>query len=174
MGVLSFNILWHIEPLLGNDRKTNETTAAARQRPKCNNGSTVGSDIFYVIHPEALSQPTGFSSVSAVQCSAVEQARWLVSEWVRGPLRFSPSELLLLEAGGWGIGIVQEPRVRGMSTDGSCYQATTGKDTSRLRRLSTCYSELQCVWISDSTIATCKWSINPITNSNPIYSHSNT
>jgi hypothetical protein len=34
--------LWHIDPFLGNDRETNEITAVASQRPKRNNGSTVG------------------------------------------------------------------------------------------------------------------------------------
>jgi hypothetical protein len=31
-------ILWHIDPLLGNDRETNETTVVTRQRLKRNNG----------------------------------------------------------------------------------------------------------------------------------------
>jgi hypothetical protein len=35
---------------------------------------------------------------------------WLVSELVRGLLQFSPSELLLLEAGSCGLGIIREPR----------------------------------------------------------------
>jgi hypothetical protein len=42
-------ILWHIDPLLGNDRETNnEITAVARQPPVCNIGSTVGSSVFCV------------------------------------------------------------------------------------------------------------------------------
>jgi hypothetical protein len=97
------------------------------------------------------------------------------------------------------------------------YQTTTGED-SRLRRPSTCCSELQSVWISNSAIVTgsygveshyqkaagedsrlrrlstvvncrlcelpialellvvtiCKTSINPITNPNPVISHSYT
>jgi hypothetical protein len=37
-------MLWHIDPLLGNDHETNkETMAVARQRPTHSNGSTVGS-----------------------------------------------------------------------------------------------------------------------------------
>jgi hypothetical protein len=48
------NLPWHIDPLLGNDRETNnETTAVARQRPARNNGSTVGNSIFYVVRSEA-------------------------------------------------------------------------------------------------------------------------
>jgi hypothetical protein len=54
--------MWHTDPLLDNNRKTNETTDIARQqllkhatvlepllgqRPACNNGSNVGSGVFY-------------------------------------------------------------------------------------------------------------------------------
>jgi hypothetical protein len=90
------------------------------------------------------------------------------------------------------MGIVWEPRVRGTSAFGSHYQATgkalklnsmawvhkrtipTGK-AHRLKRLSAWCSELQSVWISDRPIVVvtvCKWSLNPITNPNPICSHS--
>jgi hypothetical protein len=48
---------------------------------------------------------------------------------------------------------------------------------SRLRRLCTCCSELQNVWISSSTTVTCSYDIkcwiNPITSPNPIYEYSN-
>jgi hypothetical protein len=48
---------------------------------------------------------------------------------------------------------------------------------SRLRRLHTCCSELQSVWLSISillfVVMFCNSSMNPITNSNPVYSHSN-
>jgi hypothetical protein len=41
-------MLWHVDRLIGNDRKTNnETTVVARQRLARNNGSTVGRGIFY-------------------------------------------------------------------------------------------------------------------------------
>jgi hypothetical protein len=50
-------ILWHIEPVLGNDGETNnETTAVARQRPARNNGSTVGSGVPFVVSSEAISR----------------------------------------------------------------------------------------------------------------------
>jgi hypothetical protein len=45
-------------------------------------------------------------------------------------LRFSSCELLLLEAGGWGTGIVREPQGKGTSAVGSRYQTTTGEDTA--------------------------------------------
>jgi hypothetical protein len=60
----------------------------------------------------------------------MEQVVWWVSELVRELLKFSPCELLLLEAGSWGTGIVSEPWLWRTSTTGSCYQATTGKDTA--------------------------------------------
>jgi hypothetical protein len=41
--------------MLGNDRDTNnETTAVVRQRPARNDGSTVGSGVFYVVLSEAI------------------------------------------------------------------------------------------------------------------------
>jgi hypothetical protein len=51
-------VLWHIDPLLGNDGETNETTAGAslihnsieavaKQRPARNNDSIVGSGVSY-------------------------------------------------------------------------------------------------------------------------------
>jgi hypothetical protein len=50
-------ILWHLYPLLGNDRETNnETTAVARQLPSRNNGSTGENGVFYVVRSEAKSR----------------------------------------------------------------------------------------------------------------------
>jgi hypothetical protein len=46
----------HIDPLPGNDCETdNKTTAVARQQSACNNGSTVESGVFYVVHFKAIS-----------------------------------------------------------------------------------------------------------------------
>jgi hypothetical protein len=45
----------HTDPLLGNDRETNKTTAVARQRPARNNGSTVGSNVFNMVLSEVIS-----------------------------------------------------------------------------------------------------------------------
>jgi hypothetical protein len=45
----------HIDPLIGNVCKTNKATAVARQWPARHNGSTVGSGVFYAVHPEAIS-----------------------------------------------------------------------------------------------------------------------
>jgi hypothetical protein len=96
---LSLLILWHIDPLLSNDHNTsNETTTVARQRPACNIESTVGGSVFYVVRSEAISRDRP-SSVSAVQCSAVELSVFVGEQLVRGLLRFSPCESLLLETG---------------------------------------------------------------------------
>jgi hypothetical protein len=49
--------LWHIDPLLDNDRETNnETMTVARQRPARNNESTVGNDVLYVVRSETISR----------------------------------------------------------------------------------------------------------------------
>jgi hypothetical protein len=56
--------------MLGKSHETNiETTAAARQQTASNNGSTVGDDIFYVVHSKAIScnQPSSVQLLSAVQ-----------------------------------------------------------------------------------------------------------
>jgi hypothetical protein len=45
-----------IEPLLGSNRETNETTTVAGQRPTRNNATTVGSGVFYVVRSEAISR----------------------------------------------------------------------------------------------------------------------
>jgi hypothetical protein len=42
----------------------------------------------------------------------------------------SPCELLLLESGSWGMGIVWEPRVRGSSAIGGCLSDIFGKEMS--------------------------------------------
>jgi hypothetical protein len=93
---------------------------------------------------------------------AVEYSRvnWVgeVSQSVRELLQLGRCELLLLEAGSWGTGIVREPRVRGKFAVGSRYQATTGKE-SRLSRFSACCSELQCVRISDSVMVICSYDL---------------
>jgi hypothetical protein len=108
--------------------------------------------------------------VSTGEISADEWSK-LVGELLKGPMRFSPCELLLSEVGSWGSGTVREPRARRTPAVGSRYQTTTGED-SRLRRLSACCSELQSVRIRDSAIVTCSYvlqsSTNPITNPNPV------
>lgn len=43
-------------------------------------------------------------------------------------LYFRLCELLWLESGSWGTGIVRESKVRGISAVRSRYQATTGDD----------------------------------------------
>jgi hypothetical protein len=49
--------VWHIGMLLGNDHKTNnETITIYRQRPVRSSGSNVGSGVFYVGMPEAMSR----------------------------------------------------------------------------------------------------------------------
>jgi hypothetical protein len=70
--------------------------------------------------------------VQFMHCSAVEWsgASWMVSEWFIGLLRLSPCELLVVEAGSWGMGITWEPRVRGTCVIQMRYQTTTAEDTA--------------------------------------------
>jgi hypothetical protein len=49
---------------------------------------------------------------------------------VRGLLQFSPCQLLLLEAGSWGTGIVREPRVRATSAFENRYETSTVEGTA--------------------------------------------
>jgi hypothetical protein len=69
--------LWHIDPLLGNDRERNKTTAIAKQQPVRNNGSTVGTGVFYG-SVQRLYHST--DRVELVQRSGVERVCWWVSE----------------------------------------------------------------------------------------------
>jgi hypothetical protein len=113
-------------------------------------------------------RPTEFGSVSAVQWSE------LVGEWVRELLRFSPCELLLLEAGSWSTWLVRKSRVRGSSAVGSRYQTTvenTADWEDIVRAVVNCrVCELaKALYLLVVTI--CKCSINPITNPNPVFSH---
>jgi hypothetical protein len=45
----------HLDPLLGKNRETNETTPVARQQPAHKNGSTVASSVFNMVLSEAIS-----------------------------------------------------------------------------------------------------------------------
>jgi hypothetical protein len=84
-------------------------------------------------------------------------------------------ELLLLEAGSWGTGTFGNPEEGERPQIGNRYQATTGEDKEVWEDLTACCSELQGVWMDDSAIVTwiyvCICSINPITNQNPVCSH---
>jgi hypothetical protein len=106
-------------------------------------------------------------AISRMQCSG---ASWLVSEGVsRGLLQFSPCELLLLGAANWGTGIVQVPRVWETSTIGSLYQALTQEDL--VRAGANCRVCELVIVLELLVVVIRRWSINPITNPKPIYSH---
>jgi hypothetical protein len=75
------NILWHLDPLLGNDREiSNYTTAVTRQQPVSSNRGTM------------------FSVQSVPRCYRWGQLDVAVGELVREPLEFSPCEKLVSEA----------------------------------------------------------------------------
>jgi hypothetical protein len=53
----STRILWHVDPLPGNDCETNkETTAFARHRSARNDACTVGSSVFCGVLSESISR----------------------------------------------------------------------------------------------------------------------
>jgi hypothetical protein len=118
------------------------------------------------------------NSVSALEVSEVERACWWVNELVRGLLWFSPCELLLLEAGSWGSGIVREPTVPGTSAVGNRYRTTTDENTAEwedsMRVIVNCRVCKLAIELEFLVVAICKWSINPIINSNFVHSHSYT
>jgi hypothetical protein len=130
-------ILWHIDPLLGNDRETNnETKVTARQQFR--KYATVLELLLRSCLPAKMDvlleamfsmwfAPRLYHStdqvelVSAVQLSTGKWSK-LVGE------QFSRCELLLLDVRSWDTGIFRESRVRGKSAVGSRYQTTIGED----------------------------------------------
>jgi hypothetical protein len=68
--------------------------------------------------------------VSAMQLSTVKRSELVGEQSVRGLLQFGRCELLLIDAGNSGTGIFREPRVRGRSAVGSCYQTKTSEHTA--------------------------------------------
>jgi hypothetical protein len=80
------------------------------------------------------------------------------------------SEKLVAEAGD-----SSEPRGRGISTVGSCYQATASKDSEDFMCavITVIFGVSNSVRLSQLFVVTfCKCSINPIINSNPVYNQS--
>jgi hypothetical protein len=101
------------------------------------------------------------------QCSA---GKWRVGWWVTES-QFSSCELLLLDAGSWGTGIVKEARLRGKSA----VKATTRQRLVKTVRVVVNYRVCDlaiALWLLVVMIHKC--SINPITNPNPVYSHTHT
>jgi hypothetical protein len=72
-------VLWHTDPLLGNDHETNNDMSTARQRPVHNNGSAVGGSVFYGSPPSIYHSTNRVEVVN--ECSAV-QWRELAGELV--------------------------------------------------------------------------------------------
>jgi hypothetical protein len=116
-----------------------------------------------------------YDSTDRVEYSGVKWAGWWA---VRGLLRYSRCELLLLETSSWGTEIIQEPRVRRTSAVESRYQTTTGEDTADwedlVRAVVNCRVCESAIALQLLVVTIYKWSTNPITNPNPVYSHSYT
>jgi hypothetical protein len=102
-------ILWHVDQLLGNGQEiSNYTTSVTRQRLVKSNKGKVFS---------LRSVPRSYRK------DKLEVA-------IRELLRFSRCELLLLQAGSWGMGTVRELRTKGTSAIGNCYQATASEEVT--------------------------------------------
>jgi hypothetical protein len=96
------NILWHIVPLLGNDSKTNNGTMVISRKelrkyatvpePLLGSGPRITLEVllesvFSMVRLLGyITRPTEICLIIAMQCGGVS---WLVSEWVRGLLRWS-------------------------------------------------------------------------------------
>jgi hypothetical protein len=85
-----------------------------------------------------------FCVVRAGQFNGVE----LVSQQVRGPLRFSRCELFMWKVGSWGRWTIREPRGRGTLAVGSRYQATTSVDVTVETNVCVCV----CVSVRNSEL----------------------
>jgi hypothetical protein len=86
--------------------------------------------------------------------------------------------LLLFEAGSWGTGTVREARTRGTSAVGSHYQKKTGEDTEDWKDLRcavvNCKECELAIALELLVVTFCRWSVNAITNLNPVCSHQHT
>jgi hypothetical protein len=123
-------------------------------------------------------RPTEFNSVNKWSAAEWSEVSWLVSsQLVTGMVKFGHCELLLLEAGSWGMGIRQEPRVGKISVGSPCL-AVSGEDATHCKGL---VCAIVNWWVRELAIEIqlliviiCKCSTNPITNPNPVYRHSYT
>jgi hypothetical protein len=111
----------YTDALLGSDRETTRQLLLLGNSPE---------ETMEVLLEAVISMWFASRLYHATNRVQLVQLSWLVSEWVRGPLQFSPCEPLLLEAGSWGTGIIRESRVSGTSAVGSRYQTTTGEKTA--------------------------------------------
>jgi hypothetical protein len=142
-------VLWHIDLFLDNDRETNnETTATAKQQlskyatvlePLLGSGPRATVEVLleavFTMNPLRgyVTRPTEWVQCNWMQWSEVNL---LVSEWVRGLLRFGPCELLLLQAGSCGTAPLWTRRKENVRR----WKLLPGNDwwtQNRLRRLNT-------------------------------------
>jgi hypothetical protein len=99
--------LWHVDPLLGNDREISKYTTAVTSNGFANKSvstTTIGYSkrgmVFFV-----RSVPKCYKQDS--QMSGVREESWLIIDWVNlsvSELRISRCELLLWKAGSWDRG----------------------------------------------------------------------
>jgi hypothetical protein len=153
---------------VARQQERNKQSVVYRQWPTRNKGSICASGVFCVVHSEKISRCRS-SSVQLMKCSWLQRSE-LVTELVSGLLRFSRCELLLLEAGSWGMEIVRQLRVTGTSAVASLCQETTGENIEGWEVLVRAVVNCRVCEL----ITFCKCSMNPITNPISFYSHSYT
>jgi hypothetical protein len=143
-------ILWHVDPLLGNDWKNIKTTTVIRQWPINNNRGRVFSPQTALMDAHTKTEELlgeVFSVRSVLSClsrTSLEISLLWDSRW---PVRVSTQKLRKLQ----------------------CWKPLPGDNWWRhrsLRRLSTCCIELQSMWISNSAIVTCSYVLQEFSKSN--------
>jgi hypothetical protein len=137
------NILWLVDPLLGNNHKiSNYTTATAKQwlckqRPLLGNGWVAITWASQQTWMEQWIQQQRNSVLCAVRDKMLYRRQ--LEQWA-------------------SCGTVTSQWEHDHWSRGHCWNLSPGNDWwshSRLRRLSTCCSRLHCMWITDSATVTC-------------------
>jgi hypothetical protein len=158
--------LWHIDTLLGNDREISSyRISVARQRP-CKQTLT---QQFYCKRGMVF-----FTRFFPWYYKQNKLENWLVNEWFNlRTAAFSCCELLLLEAGSWDrwqFGDLEEGERPPLEV---ATKQRLVKTVADLRRASVSCSASYTVTAKCILIVTSfNGSINPITNTNPVYIHS--
>jgi hypothetical protein len=167
-------------PLLGSGQETTTEEWCFLRGPISNSWTSTKKRCFLCSQCRDVISRTSlqFSYLSGVS-DLVERSE-LIGEWLsefEDCCGFSPCEPLLLEAGSWGTGIVREPRVRGTSA----VEAVTRKRMVKTQQAgkSLVCALLNCRMCELATalqllvVTSCvnECAINPITDLNPVYSH---
>jgi hypothetical protein len=134
-----------------------QDNSAARQQPAHNNGSTIGSSFFYVVCSESVSCDRP-GSVQFSWCSAWSGVEW-VCEWLSELEDCCIQYVWVIAVRSWQLWHRDSSGAQSKWNGHYC-KLLPGNDWwshTRLRKLSTCCSELQSMWISSSVTVTCNY-----------------